>query len=35
MMAMVAADGVPEQKEEIEFQKIKLTSSIFVKFAVK
>jgi uncharacterized protein YggE len=35
VMAMVAADGVPEQKEEIEFQKIKLTSSIFVKFAVK
>jgi uncharacterized protein YggE len=35
MMAMVAADGIPETKDEIEFQKIKLTSSIFVKFAVK
>ncbi|MFN5334535.1 MAG: SIMPL domain-containing protein [Bacteroidota bacterium] len=35
VMAMVAADGIPEAKEEIEFQKIKLTSSIFVKFAVK
>ena len=35
VMAMMAADGVPEQKEEIQFQKIKLTSNIYIKFAVK
>ena len=37
MMAM-KADGVPEMQEpleEIQFQKIKLSSSIYVKFAVK
>jgi uncharacterized protein YggE len=35
MMTMAAADRMPELYEEIEFKKIKLSSSIFVKFAVK